>query len=483
MCLVKVNSAKKATVKVTVGTPATSVSLNKTSATILKGNTLTLTATVSPSSTVSNKNVVWSSTNTAVATVSSTGKVTAKAAGTATIKAVAADGSGKYKLCKITVDGKNSISATKVVNPYVVKVALKYAQTLPDSYFAVKYKNDAASSYVEKVEIANVETTNNKDYYITLKEGLDEFCYVQSLVKGLKGTSGYVAKDILYDPYGKNTTLKNGDYIYTYSVGDTISITPFSILGVADISVKYLPTGLKSSTTYTSSYSSGTATTLYIKGTATKAGVYNIKYTGKDQKGLTYTGVVKILIGDDNTIASDVCDVYDITSDEDVYCISKKISVTGGSGSYTYEILDNKYNFKTSSAGYIFGYIDEPGTYTIKYKVTDANNSQISTTAAFKINLAKSRRIIVTVKDSNGLIIDDADILVLNKKVNTNYTRYSYPYFSTYVGTYQSYVSIGTYDIMVVYEDSMKVLLSKAITKDTNKFVVVLEDVDLTKEE
>ena len=78
----------------------TGVTLNKTTASLNIGETVTLTATVSPS-TATNKNVTWSSNNTTVATVSN-GVVTAKAAGTATITVKTADGS-KTATCTVTV--------------------------------------------------------------------------------------------------------------------------------------------------------------------------------------------------------------------------------------------------------------------------------------------------------------------------------------------------------------------------------------------
>ena len=47
--------------------------------------------------------LTWTSDNTAVATVSTTGKVTAKSAGTAVITATAKDGSGVKATCTVTV--------------------------------------------------------------------------------------------------------------------------------------------------------------------------------------------------------------------------------------------------------------------------------------------------------------------------------------------------------------------------------------------
>ena len=71
-----------------------SVSLNHKSISIVDGKSVNLTATISPSN-ATNKNVTWSSSNTSVATVSSSGVVTAKSVGTATITVTTKDGSKK----------------------------------------------------------------------------------------------------------------------------------------------------------------------------------------------------------------------------------------------------------------------------------------------------------------------------------------------------------------------------------------------------
>ena len=78
-----------------------SVSLNKTSVTLGVGNTTTLKATVLPT-TASLKDVIWSSSNPTVASVSQSGVVTANAEGTATITVTTKDG-GYTATCKVTV--------------------------------------------------------------------------------------------------------------------------------------------------------------------------------------------------------------------------------------------------------------------------------------------------------------------------------------------------------------------------------------------
>jgi len=78
------------------------VSVSPTSASLTVDQTQQLTATISPSN-ATNKNVTWTSDATSVATVSSTGLVTAKAEGTATITVKSSADSTKKATCTITV--------------------------------------------------------------------------------------------------------------------------------------------------------------------------------------------------------------------------------------------------------------------------------------------------------------------------------------------------------------------------------------------
>ena len=95
---------KSATCEVTVQAKAiavTGVSLNTTSLTLTVGDKQTLKATVTPSN-ATNKSVTWSSSNSTIASVSSSGVVTAKKAGTAKIAVKTKDG-GKTATCTVTV--------------------------------------------------------------------------------------------------------------------------------------------------------------------------------------------------------------------------------------------------------------------------------------------------------------------------------------------------------------------------------------------
>ena len=122
------DGAKKATCSVTVKNATvsvSSVSLDRTSLGLVGGTTGALKATVNPSN-ATNQGVTWSSNNTSVATVSSSGVVTAKAAGSATIT-VRTDDGGKTATCTVTVS--NAIVAVTGVSVSPTSLSLTAGET------------------------------------------------------------------------------------------------------------------------------------------------------------------------------------------------------------------------------------------------------------------------------------------------------------------------------------------------------------------
>ena len=162
-CTAKDGSGVKATCKVTVKKPVVKVSkitLNKTSASLIKGDILALKATVTPA-TATNKAVIWKSSNTKIATVSSTGKVTAKAAGTVTITCTAKDGSGKKATCKITIREYTKTEA------YVARIYTKALGRQPEAGGLKYWTGEINAKRKTPVEVAEQfffapEFTNKK---------------------------------------------------------------------------------------------------------------------------------------------------------------------------------------------------------------------------------------------------------------------------------------------------------------------------------
>ena len=103
-CTAKDGSGVKATCKITVkDAKATKITLNKTKATLKVKGTLQLKVKKFTPVSPLNTKVKWTTSNKKVATVSKTGKVTAKGKGTCVITCTAQDGSKKTATCKITV--------------------------------------------------------------------------------------------------------------------------------------------------------------------------------------------------------------------------------------------------------------------------------------------------------------------------------------------------------------------------------------------
>lgn len=89
-----------------VNVAVTGVSVNPTTSSITVNGTSQLTANVLPTN-ATNKNVTWTSSNATIATVSSTGLVTGKTAGNASITVTTQD-QGKTASCAITITVNNS---------------------------------------------------------------------------------------------------------------------------------------------------------------------------------------------------------------------------------------------------------------------------------------------------------------------------------------------------------------------------------------
>ena len=95
----------QATCEIEVKQYVTSISLNKTSLSQEIGDEVTLSVTILPDN-ANVKTYTWSSSDSAIASVDNSGKVTAKAKGKATIKATANDGSGVNATCSVVVSPK-----------------------------------------------------------------------------------------------------------------------------------------------------------------------------------------------------------------------------------------------------------------------------------------------------------------------------------------------------------------------------------------
>ena len=177
-----------------------SVKLNKTSTTIVKGRTERLTATILPSN-ATNKNVTWSSNNTKVATVDTNGNV--KAISTGTAKITAKSNNGKTSTCTV-----------KVTNPYKIRT-VKFTVNLPKSFKQKHY-----------VEI--LDGNNNVIYTCKAKTGSSSYSFTYQLdtssssytrrirIRTVSGNKIYNS-----DLFKINSSTINKNVIATFASGTT----------------------------------------------------------------------------------------------------------------------------------------------------------------------------------------------------------------------------------------------------------------------
>ena len=163
---------KKASCKVTVSkkvVEVSSVELNKTELSLVKGASETLIATVNPAD-ATNKTIIWDSRDASVASVDGDGKVTALAGGTTVITAMA---SGKVASCTVTVSvpvesiGLDQTSVTLAENESITLTATVGPADATDKTVTWSSSNPAIAT----VEDGKVTAIKEGSATITAKAG------------------------------------------------------------------------------------------------------------------------------------------------------------------------------------------------------------------------------------------------------------------------------------------------------------------------
>ena len=136
----------------------TKVELDKTSLTLNVGDEETLIPTITPDN-ATDKSVTWESSASGVATVDTSGKVTAVSVGTATITATAADGSGEKATCSVTVDAAATVPVESVS---LDKTSLELTEGETTQLTATVLPDNASNKNVTwSTSNASIATVNN----------------------------------------------------------------------------------------------------------------------------------------------------------------------------------------------------------------------------------------------------------------------------------------------------------------------------------
>ena len=196
---------------------ATGISLNKTTLSFNAANqTAMLTATVAPSNTT-NKNVTWTSSNTAVATVSSIGVVTSKANGTAVITAKTTDGTNITATCNVTV----SITDDTIIN---------FADAKVKAICVAKWDTNGDGELGVSEAIAVTDLGSAFEY--SLMSSFDELKFFTGLTSiGYSAFSDCTSLTSITIP---NSVTSIGNYAFSRCTGLTSITIPSSVTSIGN---------------------------------------------------------------------------------------------------------------------------------------------------------------------------------------------------------------------------------------------------------
>ena len=173
--------------------------LSHTFGTLKEGNTLQLTAIVSPSN-ASDKSLKWSSNDTSIAQVSTSGLVTAISVGEAVITVEACDGSDVKAYFKLTVNNSETETVDEIYSDKNSQiVAIKSAQTKISSLIAGSKKIDVKYA----------------------KLSIDGICYQVGIKKN--GTSSWIKKSTVDTSMTISGLQNNAIY--------SVSVRPYKQIG------------------------------------------------------------------------------------------------------------------------------------------------------------------------------------------------------------------------------------------------------------
>ena len=197
----------------------TGVTVNsQNGATAMKpGDTRQMNTTVSPDAAM--QSVTWSSSDASVATVDGSGKVTALKAGTVTIAATAADGSGVSGSMTLAVAGKPTISVTGDLSDWTASISLAVTTMTYDANASasvtVSFSADGNTfGSAQTVRGGSYAAKENGIYHFTVTDGVNQTASEDVTIRNIDNT-----------PPNTPTIANTGNYTSSnwYNASQTIS--------------------------------------------------------------------------------------------------------------------------------------------------------------------------------------------------------------------------------------------------------------------
>ena len=313
----------------------TSVSVDTNSASVKVGKTVTLVATVNPAN-ATNKNITWTSSDTSIATVSSSGVVTGVAAGSATITVKTADGN-KTAQCVVTVTasgGEESFSITYTDLPttyqtgstiYTASSGIKF-QAYNCANYSSKMQFKASSGYLQSTEDLELQsiTINDRESNTLTVYGSNTAGSFSTVITGTNDVydlTGYsyfkVARTASGAGYCSSITVLTGTPTPTDPTSIIMSSTSAEVGtgGTKQLSVSYVPSNANQNKQLTWTSSNTNVATVNsdglvsVKSTATAGQTATItaKLTNIPTISATCTITVVEQQKDDHTVLIYIC--------------------------------------------------------------------------------------------------------------------------------------------------------------------------------
>lgn len=202
---------------VTVLKEVTGVSLDKTSITMLKGETAKLTATVTPEDAV-NKKVTWKSADVKIATVDESGNVLGVGSGTTSVTVTTDDG-GFTAACEVRVT--LAIPEITEATPGADNIKVEWNPVNGVTSYEIGYKKTVASDWTvsgtvsgTSHTITGLEAETNYDIRVRATDGMtfSEYSY-----KYYVSTTGAANQDYTYDKATNTYTVRTAAGLMKWS--------------------------------------------------------------------------------------------------------------------------------------------------------------------------------------------------------------------------------------------------------------------------
>ena len=201
-----------------------SVTINEGDLSILPGTEVPLYVTILPEN-AANPNIIWESDTPAVAEVDHNGMVTAISEGTAVIKAIAQDGSGKFGCITVTVSTLNSIPVNTVtINSDDFSLVVGDTRSLSATVAPANAANKNIKWESDDTAVATVTYntfTNTSAQIRAISKGTT---FIKAIA--LDGSDAYHGIQIIVLPRSVDTvTINGGNFILNLGNSTTLTVT------------------------------------------------------------------------------------------------------------------------------------------------------------------------------------------------------------------------------------------------------------------